>query len=159
MDQVQVGFIYTIIAIGSVLGIIFAGLLADRIGKEKLSRFFYTLLFITTIPLFFLKSQILIVGMLIIFALGLDGGCTSYQALCSEINPKNRGTFMSLFYTVNAITVTLFSILGPIFYNLGGYKLLIAISMITSFAAIKIQYSIAIEQNIFQKNSIDPVEV
>ena len=148
LDQVQISYAYSIIAFGSILGIIFAALFTDKIGKEKLSRIFFTLMWIALIPITFFKSIPLVIGFLVILTIGLDGGWTAYQTLCSEINPKKRGTFMSLFYTVNAMTVTFYSILGPIFYNLGGYKFLVIISIITTSIALKILYSLSIEKDI-----------
>lgn len=55
---------------------------------------------------------------------------------------------MSLFYTINAITITVFSILGPIFYNIGGYRLITIISLINISIALKIFYSMSIEEEI-----------
>jgi predicted MFS family arabinose efflux permease len=154
LGQVQIGYAYTIIALGTVIGIIFAALFTDKIGKEKLSRIFFTIILIALIPIVFVKSIPFIIGSLVIMTIGLDGGWTAYQTLCSEIEPEKRGTFMSLFYTVNAITVTLYSILGPIFYNLGGYKLLVIISIITTLIALKILYSISIEKMIENKKTL-----
>jgi MFS family permease len=154
LGQVQIGYAYTIIALGTVVGIIFAALFTDKIGKEKLSRIFFTIILIALIPIAFVKSMPFIIGSLVVMTIGLDGGWTAYQTLCSEIEPEKRGTFMSLFYTVNAITVTLYSILGPIFYNLGGYKLLVIISIITTLIALKILYSISIEKMIENKKTL-----
>ena len=154
LGQVQIGYAYTIIALGTVIGIIFAALFTDKIGKEKLSRIFFTIILIALIPIAFVKSMPFIIGSLVVMTIGLDGGWTAYQTLCSEIEPEKRGTFMSLFYTVNAITVTLYSILGPIFYNLGGYKLLVIISIITTLIALKILYSISIEKMIENKKTL-----
>ena len=108
---------------------------------------------VTLIPIGFVKSLKIIVGSLTLFTIGLDGGWTAYQTLCSEINPEKRGTFMSLFYTVNAIAVTTYSILGPVLYNLGGYKLLVIISIIATSLALNILYSMSIEEGIIQKKT------
>ncbi len=151
LDQVQIGYSYSIIAFGSILGIIFATLFTDKLGKEKLSRIFFTLILIALIPIVFFKSAPIIIGFLVIITIGLDGGWTAYQTLCSEINPQKRGTFMSLFYTVNAMAVTFYSTLGPIFYRLGGYKFLVIISIITTSIALKILYSLSIEKDIINK--------
>lgn len=148
LSQVEVGYIYSLIAIGTILGIIFATIFTDRIGKERLSKVLLTLLLLALIPIVFSKSMWIMVGALIIAAIGLDGGWTAYQTLCSEINPQKRGTFMSLFYTINAITITVFSILGPIFYNIGGYRLITIISLINISIGLKIFYSMSIEEEI-----------
>lgn len=148
LTQVEVGYVYSIVAVGSTLGITFATLFTDKIGKEKLSRIFFNIVLISLVPLIFSKSIYFIVGFLTLVTFGLDGGWTSYQTLCSEINPEKRGLFMSLFYTINALTVTIYSILGPILYNIGGYLLLITIAIIATAIALKILYSLSIEDYI-----------
>ncbi|SHD77646.1 MFS transporter [Schnuerera ultunensis] len=153
LNQVEIGYLYTIVAFGTTLGIIFAALFTDKIGKEKLSRVLFTFVLVSLIPIVFSKSIRVIVGFLTLVTVGLDGGWTAYQTLCTEINPEKRGTFMSLFYTVNAITVTIYSILGPVFYNIGGYKLLVIISIITTSMALKILFSMSIEKNLISKNN------
>ena len=97
--------------------------------------------------------MVIIIILLTLVTMGLDGGWTAYQTLCSEINPKKRGTFMSLFYTINAITVTIYSILGPLLYELGGYKLLVIISIVNTSIALRILYSISIEKYIIENNN------
>src|SRR5699024_934796 len=113
----------------------FAGLFIDKIGKEKLAKISYSLVFISLIGVFISKNLSFTISSLILMAFGLDSGWTAYQTLLSEIEPSKRGIVMSLLYTTNAIAVTVFSILGPIFYNIGGYKLLIILSIITNFTA------------------------
>lgn len=60
----------------------------------------------------------------------MDGGWTSYQALATEVVPEKKGTFMSLMYTVNAITITFYSLAGPLLYKLGGFPLLVIIACV-----------------------------
>ena len=146
LDQLKIGYIYTIVALGTMFGIIFAGLFIDKIGKEKLAKISYSLVFISLVGLFISKSLYFMIISLILMTFGLDSGWTAYQTLLSEIEPSKRGIFMSLLYTVNAIAVTIFSILGPVFYNIGGYKLLIILSIITNFAALMIFYNISFEE-------------
>ncbi|MCF6466789.1 MFS transporter [Clostridium sp. Cult2] len=153
LNQVQIGYIYTIIAVGTILGIVFATLLTDRIGKEKLSRIFFILVLLALVAMVFSKSIKIIVGFLTLITVGIDGGWTAYQTLCSEIYPEKRGTFMSIVYTVNAITVIVCSLLGPILYNWGGYKLLVVISVINTIIAINILFSMSIEKSIVKNHN------
>ena len=146
LDQLEIGYIYTIVAIGTMLGVSFAGLFIDKIGKEKLTKISYSLVFIALIALLLSKNLNLITIFLLLMAFGLDSGWTAYQTLLSEIEPSKRGIFMSLLYTVNAVAVTIYSILGPIFYNMGGYNLLITLSLITNFIALIIFYNIPFEK-------------
>ncbi|HSH36755.1 MFS transporter [Schnuerera sp.] len=152
-NQVEIGYVYTVVALGTILGIVFAALFTDKIGKEKLSRIFFSIMLFALIPIAFLNSAGIIIGFLTIVTIGLDGGFTAYQTLCSEIIPEKRGTFMSLFYTVNAITVTIYSLLGPFLYDIGGYKLLVLIAIINTSIALKILYSMSIEKTIIQRNN------
>jgi predicted MFS family arabinose efflux permease len=77
------------------------------------------------------------------FAFGLDGGWTAYQAFASEIHPKKRSTFMSLFFTVNAAVITVYSLLGPILYDSGGLKLTTAVGFTSSFIALIILFRLS----------------
>lgn len=49
---------------------------------------------------------------------------------------------MSLFYTVNAFSITLFSVIGSIIYNFGGYKLAVGLGTIFSAIAMIILFNI-----------------
>ncbi len=130
VSQVNIGTIYTIAAIGTVLGTFLSGAFSDRIGKYKLAKILFVIMLIAIIPIPFVKNLILIILLVILFSFGMDGGWTSYQALGSEVVPEKRGTFMSLMYTVNAMTITFYSLVGPILYRLGGFSLLIIIASI-----------------------------
>lgn len=138
LSQVNIGMSYTLVALGSSIGIAFSALFSDKIGKFKLSKVFFTIMFIAMIPILYINSLGYLIGFTMIFALGLDGGWTSYQTFASEVLPKNRGTFMSMFYTINAITVTFYSLFGPLLYNFGGFKLILTISLFSVFLAVAI---------------------
>lgn len=153
LDQLKIGYVYTIVASGTMLGVILAGIFIDKIGKEKLAKISYSLVFISLVGLLISKNLHFIIASLGLMAFGLDSGWTAYQTLLSEIEPSKRGIFMSLLYTTNALAVTVFSILGPAFYNLGGYRLLIILSLITNFTALMIFYNISFEEIINSSQS------
>ncbi|HZK33192.1 MAG TPA: MFS transporter [Tissierellaceae bacterium] len=136
VSQVHIGTIYTIAAIGTVLGTFFSGVFSDKIGKYKLAKILFIVMLIAIIPIPYVKNLIMIILLTILFSFGMDGGWTSYQAFGSEVIPEKRGTFMSLMYTVNAITITFYSLVGPILYRFGGFPFLIIIASI--FVAIAI---------------------
>ncbi|WP_353096478.1 MFS transporter [Tissierella praeacuta] len=136
VTQVNIGIAYTIVAIGTISGILFSAIFSDKLGKFKISKILFTITTLAIIPIPYFRSLYPVLGLATIFSFGLDGGWTSYQALCSEIFPEKRGTFMSLFYTMNAITITFYSIVGPIIYNLGGFKLIIGIAGFSAALAI-----------------------
>lgn len=130
VSQVNIGTIYTIAAIGTVLGTFFSGVFSDRIGKYKLAKILFIIMLIATIPIPYVKSLLLIILLAILFSFGMDGGWTSYQAFASEVVPEKRGTFMSLIYTMNAITISFYSLVGPVLYRFGGFPFLIIIASI-----------------------------
>lgn len=151
-NQLTIGYAYTIIAIGTMLGVVIAFMFTDRIGKERLTRLSYSLVFCALILLIFLNNPYLIIGSMIFMSMGLDAGWTAYQTLLSELEPKKRGIFMSLLYTTNAVAVTIYSLLGPLLYNLGGYKLLIGVAIMTNFIGLIMLYSMSLEDIIANKN-------
>ncbi len=136
LNQVQIGYGYTIAAIGTISGILLASIFADKIGKLKISRIFFIFMIVAQIPLPYFKSPILISIFAAIFAIGLDGGWTAYQTFATEISPQNRGTFMNLFYTTNALTVTFYSLVGSFIYSIGGYYLAVGIGLISSVIGV-----------------------
>lgn len=144
MSQVNVGFVYTIIGIGTILGTFFAGSLSDKIGKFKLSKILFVLVVLALLPIPYLGSAAFIIILSTLFTFGLDGGWTSYQALGSELIPEKRGTFMSLFYTMNAVTITFYSIFAPMLYRIGGFKFIITIAMLSSLVALFIVFKLDI---------------
>lgn len=145
VSQVNVGTIYTIAAIGTIIGTFFAGTFSDRIGKYKFTKILFMIMLIAIIPIPFVKSLMLIVLLSIVFSFGMDGGWTSYQALASEVVPEKRGAFMSLIYTVNALTITFYSLVGPVLYRLGGFPLLMIIASILLASAIYIIVNLKIK--------------
>lgn len=146
VPQVNIGTIYTIVAIGTVLGTFFSGVFSDRIGKYKLAKILFMGMLIAIIPIPFVKSLILIVLLAIFFSFGLDGGWTSYQAFATEVVPEKKGTFMSLMYTVNAMTITFYSLVGPLLYKLGGFPLLVIIACAFLMIALYIIINLKIKE-------------
>lgn len=146
ISQVNIGIAYTIIGIGTILGIIFSGLFSDKIGKYKLAKRFFIIMFLALIPAPYIKSLPLFLFSITVFCFGIDGGWTSYQALGSEVIPEKRGTFMSLIYTVNSITITFYSLVAPFIYNLGGFQLLLSISTISTLIALIIFSKLPIKE-------------
>lgn len=136
LSQVSIGAAYTLIAVGTIAGILFSALFTDKLGKYKLAKGLFSIMTLAILPMPYLNSLPLVLGFVTLFSFGLDGGWTSYQALGSEIIPEKRGTFMSLFYTVNALTITFYSLLGPLIYSYGKFKLVLSVSSISSVLAI-----------------------
>lgn len=136
LTQENISIIYTILAIGSTLGIIFSTIFSDKIGKLKLTKVFFTILVLSQLAVPYLNNIFFVIILCTLFAFGLDGGWTAYQTYGSEMQTERRGTFMSIFYTVNALAVTIYSVLGPIIFNVGGFKLAVAVGSLSSVLAL-----------------------
>jgi predicted MFS family arabinose efflux permease len=98
---------------------------------------------LSLIPIAHVPVATAVVALSAVFAFGLDGAWTSYQAFSSEIQPEKRGTFLSLFYTVNALTITLYSIVGPFLFDIGGLKLTTALGLAASSIALVILFRLS----------------
>lgn len=146
LSQVNIGLAYSLVAAGSTIGICLATIFSDKMGIFKFSKTLFLIMFLAIIPIPYIKSLGLLLGFITIFALGLDGGWTSYQSFASEVIPEKRGTFMSLFYTMNAITVTFYSLFGPFLYRYGGFKLILTIATILVAIAILIISKFSIKE-------------
>lgn len=147
LTQVQIGFVYTLIAIGTLLGIGCSAIFTDRLGKLNFSSFLFGIMVISLFAIPYINSLPITIILCFLFAFGLDGGWTSYQAYATEISPENRGTFMSLFYTVNALTVTFYSIFGSIIYSIGGFKLSVGIATLAAIIGFSIVYKLNKNEN------------
>ncbi len=86
IGQLKIGYIYTIVALGTMFGIIFAGLFIDKIGKEKLAKISYTLVFISLIALFISKNLYFIIISLGLMTFGLDSGWTAVNGKYFSLN-------------------------------------------------------------------------
>lgn len=136
LNQSQIGMTYSLIATGTVLGILAATIISDKVGKLTFARVSFTIMVFALLPIPYAGSVALIIFLAFAFAFGLDGGWTAYQAFSSEIQPAKRGTFLSLFYTINAATITLYSLIGPALYELGGLKATAGVGFASSFLAL-----------------------
>lgn len=143
LTQGQIGLTYSTIAIGTILGIFTATLLADKFGKLTFARVFFTIMIIGLLPIAYVKSVAITIVLTFMFAFGLDGGWTAYQAFASEIHPKKRSTFMSLYYTVNAAVITVYSLLGPLLYDFGGLQLTTGVGFTSSLIALIILFRLS----------------
>ena len=131
LSQPKIGLVYTAIYVGTILGITFSALYSDRIGKLKLAKILFAIMLVSISSILVINKLGFIVLFASLFTIGLDGGWTTYQAYASEITPDNRAAFMNIFYMINALTVTFYSIVGSIIYNAGGFKLAILIASIS----------------------------
>lgn len=136
LTQENIGIIYTILALGSTLGIILSTLFSDKVGKLKLAKIFFIILVLSQLAVPYLSNLIFPIILCTLFTMGLDGGWTAYQTYASEMQTERRGTFMSIFYTVNALAVTIYSVLGPIIFNAGGFKLAVGVGSVSSALAL-----------------------
>ncbi|WP_416198275.1 MAG: putative arabinose efflux permease, MFS family [Sporanaerobacter sp.] len=143
LNQLQIGYVYTAAACGTVLGITMSTFAADKIGKQKFTKIFYTIMILALSLMPYSKSLYLTIALIFTFAFGLDGGWTAYQAICTEIYPEKRTTFMTLLFFTNAMMITLFTLIGPLLYNLGGYKLIASIASVSSIVALFLFFNVS----------------
>ena len=129
-NQSSIGSFYSIIAIGTIIGVVSSAVLSDRIGNLNYSKIFFCLVLISLLPLGFTNNLLLLTVSSFIFALGLDGGFSAFQTYITEVEKEMRGTFLSLMYTVNALTITFYSITASRLYEFGGMKIISIISFI-----------------------------
>lgn len=142
LSQGKIGIVYTVLALGSTLGIVFSTIFSDKIGKLRLAKVFFLILVLSQLGIPYLDNIYLLVGLATLSTLGIDGGWTAYQTYGSEMKIEQRGTFMSIFYTINALAVTVYSILGPSIFSLGGFRLAVTIGLISSALALVVIYKI-----------------
>ena len=142
LSQGKIGIVYTVLALGSTLGIVFSTIFSDKIGKLRLAKVFFLILVLSQLGIPYLDNIYLLVGLATLSTLGIDGGWTAYQTYGSEMKIEQRGTFMSIFYTINALAVTVYSILGPSIFSLGGFRLAVTIGLISSALTLVVIYKI-----------------
>jgi len=134
--QSEVGRFYSFIAVGTIIGVVTSAIFSAKIGNLKYSKVFFFVLLIALIPIGFTQNIYLLMISSFLFAIGLDGGFSAYQTYITEIEKDMRGTFVSLIYTVNALTITFYSLIGPKIYEAGGIKLIIILSLIFMIISI-----------------------
>lgn len=142
LTQDKIGIVYTILALGSTLGIVISTFYSDKIGKLKLSKIFFVILVVSQLAVPYLNNLLFPIILCTLFTMGLDGGWTSYQTYASEMQAERRGTFMSLFYTLNALAVTIYSVLGPIIFKTGGFKLVVGVGSVSSALALLVIFNL-----------------
>ncbi|WP_427338341.1 MFS transporter [Caloranaerobacter sp. DY30410] len=136
LNQSHIGYVFTLTALGTVIGVTIAAILSDKIGKIKYSILSFILMTLVLAPLPYIKSIHLVIPLTFLYALGLDGGWSAFQTICSEIYPNRRTVFMTLLYFVISICSLLFTIIGPSLFELGGYKLVIGIGTISNILSV-----------------------
>ncbi len=77
-----------------MLGVVIAFFFTDRIGKEKLAKLSYGIVFATLVLLIFLNNPYIIIGFMIFMSMGLDAGWTAYQTLLSEMEPEKKEVYI-----------------------------------------------------------------
>ncbi|SET77204.1 Predicted arabinose efflux permease, MFS family [Natronincola peptidivorans] len=143
LGQREIGLIYTLVNSGTMVGVAAATMLSDKIGKFITAKIGFILMAATLFPLSFLNTIPLVVIIVMINALGLDGGFLAFQTLASEVNPKQRTLFMTLISFSHSLCSLIFVVAAPLLYNMGGYRLLNFIGGTASIIAIITLYSLS----------------
>lgn len=118
-NQNQIGLVYTIAAIGTIVGILIATVFSDRIGKMKFTEtgLTITLIFMLLIP--FNNSLAIISILTFLFAMGIDAAWASFEAIASEVSIKGRTIFLSLIYSMISLSSFVSYLVGPTIYDYG----------------------------------------
>ncbi|MCC5911166.1 MAG: MFS transporter [Clostridiaceae bacterium] len=148
LSQSDIGSIYSIANSGTLVGVGIATLLSDKLGKLRTAKIGFILMAITMFPLSFLSSIPVIILVVMINAIGLDGGFLAFQTLASEVYPKRRTMFMTLISFSHSLCSLIFVVLGPMLYNLGGYRLLNFIGGAAGIIAVITLYSLSKEKRV-----------
>ncbi|TJX65158.1 MFS transporter [Soehngenia saccharolytica] len=129
-NQSKIGSFYSLIAIGTILGVISSAIFSDKVGNLNYSKLFFCLVIISLLPIGFTNNLLILAIASFVFALGLDGGFSAFQTYITEVEKEMRGTFLSLMYTVNALTITFYSLTASKIYEFGGMKIVSIISFV-----------------------------
>lgn len=111
----EIGLVILVAGLGSVLGNIIGGKLADKLGKKIVVSFASVIASVGVIG-FSLSIETLIVAILahVIWSTAIGFGQSSLTALISELNPKVRGTVLSLNSSAMYLGMTAASVLSSI---------------------------------------------
>ena len=140
ISQDQIGYVFTLAAIGTVLGVVLSAAFSDRIGKVRFAKISFVLMTLSLAPVPYVKSIYFAVILIILYTIGLDGGWSAFQTISSEVYPKRRTVFMTLLFFMNSICSLLFILIGPTLFDFGGYLLIIWIATITSGLSLVILF-------------------
>lgn len=147
----EIGRIYTINSIGTILGIVACIYLSDKIGKHRFAIIFKAIMGLAVILLQFQSNIYLVVILTFIIMLGTDGAITVVQALGSEVFPENRTFFMTLITFSISIGGVIASIIGPSIYELGGFSLNLRLSSILILISILVYSSLSKDKNLMER--------
>jgi len=155
LGQDIIGYVFTLAAIGTLVGVLLSSALSDKVGKMKFAKLSFILMTVSLIPIPYVNSIYIVIPLLIIYTIGLDGGWSAFQAVASEIYPKRRTVFMTLLYFMNSVCSLIFILLGPSLFNLGGYTLIVWISIITSILSIAILFRVSSNKELQRRLGMD----
>lgn len=150
----SIGKIFTINAFGTLVGILLCVYFADRIGKHRfaLLSMGLTFLMLASLEFSFVNSNLIMVVIVTFWLMvGVDGGITSIQALCSEVFTRHRSFFMTLTGMTMSIAGLTISAIGPFIYNAGGYMLNISIACVALILSIVIFYWVKTDNELMKK--------
>lgn len=120
---VQVGYVFTIGCVGTVLASFASTILLDRVNRIKFTKFVFIVTAVVVLPLPFVKMPVLYICMFL-FSLNFDSSWPAFQLLSSEIVPRRKSTYMSILGGVMAITNIFAAYIGQYMYSFGGLKIM-----------------------------------
>ena len=126
--------LYTIMAVGSIIGCFFIMLFADKIGKLK------TIIILSLcIPLaffgFYINNELFLLLMALVFGFLYDGATGLIMPIGSMVVKHYKGTFLTILSLTMSLTNVVSNIVAPSLYEIGGFLTLIIIMSLSIFMA------------------------
>lgn len=142
---IQVGYVFTIGGVGTVLASFLSTVLLDRINRIKFTKFVFMATAVAVLPLPFVKIPALYIFMFL-FSLNFDSSWPAFQLLSSEIAPRRKSTYMSILGGIMAITNIFAAFIGQYMYSFGGLKIM-SITVSILFVAAIVIFSITTKKH------------
>ncbi|WP_026894790.1 MFS transporter [Clostridiisalibacter paucivorans] len=148
LNQSEIGVMYTFTALGTVFGVLLYTAISHKLSDVLYSKISFIIMTVSLIFIPYMGSPYTVIPLSFLFAMGLDGGWTAFQTICSEVYPNNRTTFMTLIFFTNSLTFIIFTSLGPTLFEIGGYRLVMGI------ASLECLISLFIFRNVFNDPTV-----
>jgi len=148
---IQVGYVFTIGGLGTVLASFASTILLDKLNRVKYTKFVFIATAVVVLSLSFVKISILYI-FIFLFSLNFDSSWPAFQLLSSEIVPHRKSTYMSILGGSMAITNIFAAFIGQYMYSFGGLRVMsITVSMLFIIAIVIFSITVKKYENRFSQ--------
>lgn len=120
----NIAMVYTMVALGSILGGVSITLLSDRMGKQKMLVRFATLIPFAALAFYFSSGTwVFIFGLIFGFLFDVSSGLIF--PIGSKVVRNYKSTYLTLLSLTMAFSTVMSNIIGPTLYSFGGFLILI----------------------------------